>query len=44
VIYADMSAIPRADVSRLTTAANDQIPSLSEVEALRAKLQDALAA
>jgi hypothetical protein len=44
VIYADMSAIPRADVSRLTTAANDQIPSLLEVEALRIKLEDALAA
>lgn len=44
IIYADMSTIPRADVSRLTTAANDQIPSLAEGEALRAKLQDAISA
>jgi hypothetical protein len=43
VVYADMSSIPRADVSRLTTAANDQIPSLSEVEALKTKVLDALA-
>lgn len=43
VVYADMATIPRADVSRLTTAANDQIPSLAEREALRKKLQDALA-
>lgn len=43
VVYADMATIPRADVSRLTTAANDQIPSLAERDALRKKLQDALA-
>ncbi|RZT10348.1 protein of unknown function DUF1828 [Duganella sp. CF402] len=42
VVYADMTIIPRADVSRLTTAANDQIPSLAEREALRTKLHDAL--
>lgn len=44
VVYSDMTAIPRADVSRLTTAANDQVPSLDEVETLRIKLEDALAA
>lgn len=44
IVYADMATIPRADVSRLTTAANDQIPSLAEFEALRTKLSDALAA
>lgn len=43
VVYADMTAIPRADVSRLTTAANDQIPSLDEAEALEMKIQEALA-
>lgn len=44
VVYSDMSSIPRSDVSRLTAAANDQIPSLDESEALRHKLEDALAA
>jgi hypothetical protein len=44
VIYSDMSAIPRHDVSRLTTAANDQISSLDQDEALRIKLEDAMAA
>jgi len=44
VVYADMTAIPRADVSRLTTAANDQIPSLEEREALQNKILDAIAA
>jgi hypothetical protein len=44
VVYSDMAAIPRSDVSRLTTAANEQIPSLDEVEALELKIHDALAA
>lgn len=44
VVYSDMMTIPRADVSRLTAAANDQVPSLSEGEALRTKLEDALEA
>lgn len=44
VVYADMSSIPRADVSRLTTAANDQIPSLGEIAALRTKITDVLVA
>jgi hypothetical protein len=42
VVYSDMSTIPRADVSRLTTAANDQVPSLDEFEALEYKIHDAL--
>lgn len=44
IVYSDMASLPRADVSRLTTAANDQVPSLAEIEALRIKLSDALAA
>lgn len=43
IVYADMAAIPRADVSRLTTAANDQIPSLTEADALKDKILDAVA-
>ena len=44
VVYSDMAAIPRSDVSRLTTAANDQVPSLDEVEALKDKIHEALEA
>ncbi len=36
-----LSALTR--VARLTTAANDQIPSLSEPEALEYKINEALA-
>ncbi len=43
VVYSDMAALPRADVARLTTAANDQIPSLGEPEALEYKINEALA-
>ena len=42
VVYSDMAALPRADVARLTTAANDQIPSLDEPEALEFKISEAL--
>jgi len=44
VVYSDMSAIPRGDVSRLTAAANDQVPSLQEAEALIRKVKSAMAA
>lgn len=43
IVYSDMASIPRADVSRLTAAANDQVPSLAEFDALRNKLKDAMA-
>lgn len=44
IVYSDMNSIPRQDISRLTTAANDQIPSITETAALRSKLLDAIAA
>lgn len=44
VAYADMAALPRGDIARLTTAANDQISSLSETGALRWKVEEALRA
>lgn len=44
VVYADMSAIPRPDVSRLTAVANDQVPTLLESEALIRKVKAAVAA
>lgn len=43
VVYADMASIPRTDVSRLTAVANDQIPSLTEADALIRKLRVATA-
>lgn len=42
VVYADMTAVPRSDVSRLTAVANDQVPSLQEAEALIRKVKSAL--
>lgn len=44
IAYADMSAIPRKDAARLTTAANDQVASIEETEALRWKIESALSA
>lgn len=44
VAYADMAALPRGDIARLTTAANDQISTLSETDALRWKVEEALRA
>lgn len=44
IAYADMSALPRRDVARLTTAANDQIASIDEMDALRRKVEEALSA
>lgn len=43
IAYADMTALPRRDVARLTTAANDQVASLDETDALRRKIAEALA-
>lgn len=43
VVYADMSALPRPDVARLTNAANDQVATV-EPQAIRRKVLDALAA
>jgi hypothetical protein len=42
IVYADMSSLPRADVARLTNAANDQVASIDR-EAIRRKVSDALA-
>ncbi|MDR9240751.1 DUF1828 domain-containing protein [Burkholderia multivorans] len=42
VVYSDMASISRTDVSRLTSVANDQVPSLSEAEALVRKIKEAL--
>jgi hypothetical protein len=44
IVYSDMTSIPRQDISRLTTAANDQISSITETAALRSKLLDAITA
>ncbi len=44
VVYSDMTSLPRGDVARLTTAANDQISSIEETEALRTKVLDSIAA
>jgi hypothetical protein len=41
VVYSDMTAIPKNDLTRLTTVANDQIPSLSESAAIERKIADA---
>lgn len=38
VAYADMTALPRADISRLTNAANDQIAMFRDPETLRRKI------
>lgn len=43
VVYSDMAALPRADVVRLTNAANDQLASI-EPTAMRRKVEIALAA
>ena len=43
VVYSDMASIPMPDVARLTTAANDQIPSLDEKTPLKNKLLQAIA-
>ncbi|WP_250481868.1 DUF1828 domain-containing protein [Caballeronia sp. NCTM5] len=42
VVYADMALIPRADVSRLTAVADEQVPSLDEAEALIRKVRSAV--
>lgn len=42
VVYADMEAIPRHDVTRLTSASGFQIPSLNNIEDLKRKLTEAL--
>lgn len=44
IAYADMAALPRRDIARLTTAANDQIASIDETDALRWKVEEALRA
>lgn len=38
IVFQDMSQLPRADVSRLTNAANDQIDSLNAADDLRRKV------
>jgi hypothetical protein len=38
IVFQNMSDLPRADVSRLTNAANDQVDSLDAAEDLRRKL------
>ena len=38
IVFQNMSELPRADVSRLTNAANDQVDSLDATEDLRRKL------
>ena len=38
IVFQDMGQLPRADVSRLTNAANDQIDSLDAADDLRRKL------
>lgn len=43
VVYSDMTSLPRGDVARLTTAANDQISSIEEIEALRSKVLHSIA-
>lgn len=42
ITYSDMSTIARQDIARLTTAANDQVASLSEIDALRWKIESAI--
>ncbi len=42
IVYSDMTAIPKGDLARLTTVANDQIPSLKEEVALRRKIVEAI--
>lgn len=44
IVYQDMWSIPRSDLSRLTAAANDQIPSLDNMDDLERKITDAIAA
>jgi hypothetical protein len=44
VVYSDMTSLPRGDVARLTTAANDQISSIEEFDALRTKVLDSIVA
>ena len=43
VVYSDMGTIPRSDLARLTSAANDQVPSLNDREPIERKLRLALA-
>ena len=38
IVFQNMADLPRADVSRLTNAANDQVDSLDAVDDLRRKL------
>ena len=38
IVFQNMSDLPRADVSRLTNAANDQVDSLDATDDLRRKL------
>lgn len=38
VAYADMTSLPRADVARLTNAANDQIASFHDTQTLKRKI------
>jgi hypothetical protein len=38
IVFQNMSDLPRADISRLTNAANDQVDSLDAVDDLRRKL------
>ncbi|OZI29982.1 hypothetical protein CAL29_18035 [Bordetella genomosp. 10] len=42
IVYSDMTTIPKQDLARLTTVANDQIPSLQEESALRRKITEAI--
>jgi hypothetical protein len=42
VVYQDMAALPRADVARLTDAANDQVANV-DAETIRRKVSDSLA-